>query len=66
MTAALIDAIAQQSNLKVLSLVDAKISEASLQTLGAYVGSTRKITELDISWNTVKPRAYEVLLRSLS
>jgi hypothetical protein len=50
----------------VLSLVDAKISEASLQTLGAYVGSTRKITELDISWNTVKPRAYEVLLRSLS
>ena len=46
--------------------MDAKISESGLRTLGEYVGSTRKITELDISWNTLKPRAYEVLLTSLS
>ena len=49
-----------------MSLVDAKISESGLRILGEYIGSTRKITELDISWNTLKPRAYEVLLTSLS
>ena len=65
MTAALIDAIVQ-SNVKVLSLVDAKIPDHALKTLGAYVGSNKKITELDISWNKLKPKAYEQLLTSLA
>lgn len=66
MTADLIDAIAKWSNIRVLSLVDTKISEKSLQTLGVYVGTTKRITELDISWNNLKPKAYLVLLTSLS
>ena len=37
-----------------------------MKTLGTYVGANKRITELDISWNKLKPRAYEHLLTSLS
>jgi hypothetical protein len=34
--------------------------------LGNYLKNNRKITELDISWNKLKPKSYYGLLEALS
>ena len=48
-----------------LSLVNAKISEASMEELGLLISESKKITELDISWNLLKPKSYNTLIASL-
>ncbi len=51
--------------MKVLGLVNAKISEQSMQELGLIVAESNVLRELDISWSVLKPQSYNTLIESL-
>ena len=65
MTRELISILKEGNSLKVLGLVNAKISDSSMQELGEMIEESGIIRELDISWNVLKPQSYKKLIEGL-
>lgn len=54
----LITTLREDNQLKVLSLVNSNIGDASMQELGHMLDESKSLRELDISWNVLKPQSY--------
>ena len=48
-----------------LGLVNAKVSQTSMQDIGVIVAESVSLRELDISWNILKPECYNALMSSI-
>ena len=51
--------------MRVLGLVNAKVSQTSMQDIGVIVAESVSLRELDISWNILKPESYNTLIQSI-
>ena len=64
-TRQLIRNLRECNHIKVLGLVKAAISDVAMQDLGVLVAESKWLSELDISWNELKPQSYNALIASL-
>jgi len=62
----LLKALKQGSNLRSLSLVKVSLNEHSIPLLEGLVEKSKRLTNLDISWNSLMPRVMKKLLEGIA
>ena len=64
--AALIKCLNADTNIKVLALVNVNLVDSVPNDIAIWLSKNNKLTELDISWNKIKPAKYTSLIEQLS